>query len=80
MIEISDVWKSYGATQVLRGINLYAEEGDFIIIRGKSGAGKTTLLKIMGLLESPDKGEVKFLGKTTSMLSDDEKSKIRFMQ
>ncbi|MEM2913451.1 MAG: ABC transporter ATP-binding protein [Candidatus Bathyarchaeia archaeon] len=77
MIEISDVWKSYGATQVLRGINLSAEEGDFIVIRGKSGAGKTTLLKIMGLLEPPDKGEVKIFGKATSMLSDDEKSKIR---
>lgn len=77
MIEISNVWKSYGATQVLRGINLCAEEGDFIVIRGKSGAGKTTLLKIMGLLEPPDKGEVKIFGKTTNMLSDDEKSKMR---
>ncbi|MBS7635117.1 ATP-binding cassette domain-containing protein [Candidatus Bathyarchaeota archaeon] len=67
LIEISDVWMSYGATQVLRGINLSAEEGDFIVIRGKSGAGKTTLLKIMGLLEPPDKGEVKIFGKATRM-------------
>ena len=77
MMEISNVWKSYGATYVLKGINLLAEKGDFIVIRGKSGVGKTTLLKIMGLLESPDRGEVKILGKTTSMLSDEEKSRMR---
>ena len=77
MMEISNVWKSYGATYVLKGINLLAEKGDFIVIRGKSGVGKTTLLKIMGLLESPDRGEVKILGKKTSMLSDEEKSRMR---
>jgi putative ABC transport system ATP-binding protein len=77
LIELSDVWKSYGATEVLKNVNLEVKEGDFISIRGKSGAGKTTLLKIVGLLEAPDKGEVKLFGKTVKGLSDDQKSNLR---
>ena len=77
MIELLAVWKGYGATQVLRDVNLLVKEGEFISIRGKSGAGKTTLLKIMGLLEEPDKGEIKLFGRTANGLSDDEKSELR---
>ena len=77
MIELTNVWKSYGAIQVLKDVNLNVREGEFISIRGKSGVGKTTLLKVIGLLEAPDKGEVKLLGRTTNCLSDDEKSELR---
>ena len=62
---------------VLRGINLTVEEGEFISIRGKSGAGKTTLLRIMGLLETPDKGEVRLFGRTVNQLKDHERSSLR---
>jgi putative ABC transport system ATP-binding protein len=62
---------------VLRSVNLNVEEGDFISIRGRSGVGKTTLLKLIGLLESPDSGEVKFLGRIANKLSDCEKSELR---
>jgi len=64
-------------TVVLRGINLTVEEGEFISIRGKSGAGKTTLLRIMGLLETPDKGEVRLFGRTVNQLKDHERSSLR---
>jgi putative ABC transport system ATP-binding protein len=77
LIELIDVWKSYGVNQVLRSVNLNVEEGDFISIRGRSGVGKTTLLKLIGLLESPDSGEVKFLGRIANKLSDGEKSELR---
>jgi len=77
LIELVDVWKSYGLSQVLKGVNLCVREGDFISIRGRSGAGKTTLLKIVGLLEEPDRGEVRVFGRVANMLSDDEKSKLR---
>ena len=77
MIELLNISKRYGATQVLKGVNLMVKEGEFVSIRGKSGVGKTTLLKIMGLLETPDKGEVKLFGKTASGLSYDEKSELR---
>lgn len=77
MIELSGVWKSYGAAEVLRGVDLEVEEGEFVSIRGKSGVGKTTLLKILGLLEAPDRGEVKLFGRGVHGLSDDEKSELR---
>jgi putative ABC transport system ATP-binding protein len=77
LIDLLNVSKSYGSTQVLRNLSLSVKEGEFISIRGKSGAGKTTLLKIMGLLEDPDKGEVKLFGRAVNGLSDDEKSELR---
>jgi putative ABC transport system ATP-binding protein len=77
LIELSGVWKSYGAAEVLRGVDLEVEEGEFVSIRGKSGVGKTTLLKILGLLEAPDRGEVKLFGRGVHGLSDDEKSELR---
>ena len=77
MIELSNVCKRYGVTEVLRSINLTVEEGEFIAVRGKSGVGKTTLLKIMGLLEPPDKGEVRLFGEIVNGLGDEERSKIR---
>jgi putative ABC transport system ATP-binding protein len=77
LIELSKVSKRYGATEVLRDVSLSVKEGEFISIRGKSGVGKTTLLKIMGLLETPDRGEVRFFGRAVNGLSDDEKSELR---
>lgn len=77
MIELINVRKRYGVSEVLKGLNLAVDEGEFISIRGKSGVGKTTLLKIMGLLEPPDEGEVRLLGKSVHGLSDDERSSIR---
>jgi putative ABC transport system ATP-binding protein len=77
LIELSSICKRYGTIEVLKNINLTVKEGDFISIRGKSGVGKTTLLKIIGLLETPDKGEVKLLGRNVNGLSDDEKSELR---
>lgn len=77
VIELHNIWKNYSGLEILRGINLNVGEGEFISIRGKSGVGKTTLLKIIGLLESPDHGEVKILGKAANKLSDHEKSKLR---
>lgn len=77
MIELSNVWKKYGATEILRDLNLRVKEGEFVSIRGKSGTGKTTLLKIIGLLEPSDEGKVRLFGKTVNGLSDDEKSNVR---
>ena len=77
MIELRKVSKAYGSTHVLRDLNLTVREGEFVSIRGKSGVGKTTLLKIVGLLETPDKGEVKLFGRAVNGLSDDEKSELR---
>jgi lipoprotein-releasing system ATP-binding protein len=47
------------AVPVLRGVNLSASEGEFLSIVGQSGSGKSTLLHLMGLLDSPDVGEIR---------------------
>jgi len=59
MIEIRNLYKSFGSNQVLRGINLDIDTGETLVIIGRSGCGKSVLIKhIVGLL-SPDKGFVK---------------------
>jgi putative ABC transport system ATP-binding protein len=77
MIELTNIWKTYGATEVLKGINLTIKEGEFTTIRGKSGAGKSSLLKIIGFIEPPTQGEVKLFQKTIQGLSDSETSNLR---
>ena len=63
LVELIDVHKSYGLTEVLKGVNLTIEPGEFVSIRGKSGVGKTNLFKIVGLLETANKGTVNIFGK-----------------
>jgi len=79
-IELINVHKSFGANEVLKGVDLTVKQGDFVSIRGKSGVGKTSLLKIIGLLETPSKGTVKILGKDISKLNDDQKTELRLKQ
>jgi lipoprotein-releasing system ATP-binding protein len=62
---------------VLQGINLEVEEGDFITISGPSGSGKSTLLHILGGLLHPDKGDVILQSKSLYAYSDQELAKIR---
>ena len=58
MIKVSNIRKSFGDLEVLRGVSLEVKEGEIVSIVGASGAGKTTLLQIMGTLLSADSGEV----------------------
>lgn len=62
MIEIKDLKKSFGELQVLRGVNLSIEKGETISIVGPSGAGKTTLLQLIGTLDKPDSGSIRYNG------------------
>ncbi|MGG0655375.1 amino acid ABC transporter ATP-binding protein [Rummeliibacillus pycnus] len=62
MIEIKNLHKQFGQTEVLKGIDLKIEEGNTVCIIGPSGSGKTTLLRCLNLLEAPTKGTIK-LGK-----------------
>ncbi len=58
MIKLEGITKSFGALQVLKGIDLEINKGELVSIVGPSGAGKTTLLQIMGTLDEPDAGTV----------------------
>jgi len=60
MIELNNINKSFGNLQVLKDINLQIGKGEIVSIVGPSGAGKTTLLQIMGTLDKPDSGSVKY--------------------
>ncbi len=76
-IKLVNIKKSYGKTHVLQGLDLTIEDGEFVVVRGKSGVGKSSLLKILGLLDFPDHGKVILFEKDINGLSDDERSKIR---
>lgn len=55
-----------GKIEILRGVNLAVNAGECVSIRGESGAGKTTLLQILGGLEKPDAGELRWNGETVT--------------
>ncbi|MFA6571401.1 MAG: ATP-binding cassette domain-containing protein [Bacteroidota bacterium] len=77
MIQISDLYKSFGQKQVLNGVNLTVADNDTMCIIGKSGCGKSVLIKhIVGLL-SPDKGTVTVDGMNLDNLDWKELFKIR---
>lgn len=63
--------------EVLSGIDLQVNGGEFIAITGPSGSGKSTLLYVLGALDRPSRGEVLLQGKSTSGMADPELSKIR---
>lgn len=62
MINARNICKSFGRLQVLKGIDLEINDGEFVSIIGASGAGKTTLLQIIGTLDSPDSGSLEVDG------------------
>ncbi|MGI8840148.1 MAG: ABC transporter ATP-binding protein [Caulobacteraceae bacterium] len=58
-VQLSRVRKAFGATTVLRDIDLIVEDGEFVVFVGPSGCGKSTLLRIIAGLENPSAGEVR---------------------
>ncbi len=77
MIEIKDIYKSFGDNEVLSGISGKFEEGVTNLIIGGSGSGKTTLLKCMIGLHAPDKGSVLYDGREFTKMTFEERIEIR---
>lgn len=77
MIIAYDIHKSYGALEVLKGVDLNVAKGEVVSIVGPSGAGKTTLLQIIGTLSRPDSGEVIIGDRSLKELNDRDLSKFR---
>ncbi|WP_298221819.1 ABC transporter ATP-binding protein [Acidocella sp.] len=65
---VEDIYKSFGAVEVLKGVSLSARDHDVIAILGSSGSGKSTFLRCINMLEMPDKGSVSIKGETIELL------------
>jgi len=81
LLSARSISKSYrlGAALVpaIRDVSLDVRPGEFVAIRGPSGSGKTTLLNLLGLLDTPDAGEVRVDGQAAADLSENAKSDLR---
>jgi macrolide transport system ATP-binding/permease protein len=81
LIELSGVTKVYRngelAVEVLHGIDLRIDEGEFVAIMGASGSGKSTLMNILGCLDRPSSGTYRFLGRDVSQLDSNALAKLR---
>lgn len=78
VLQVKNIEKSFGKTEVLKGISFSLEKGEVLAIIGSSGSGKTTLLRCLNFLETPDKGTISvggkllFDGQDTKTLNDEE--------
>ncbi len=77
MIVADKITKSFGDLQVLKGINMQVGKGEIVSIVGASGAGKTTFLQILGTLDRPDSGLVKFDGVDVNSMKEKQLSRFR---
>ena len=66
LLEIKNIRKNFGDTQVLKGVSFSLEQGQVVAIIGSSGSGKTTLLRCLNFLETPDSGDILVDGKLLS--------------
>jgi len=80
-IEARGLRKSYGtgptAVEVLRGVDLSLNPGEFAAILGPSGSGKSTLLNALGLMDRPDAGALKLGGEDAVALDEDGRARVR---
>lgn len=77
MIQLKDIRKNIGQTQILKGINLRIQKGEFVAIIGQSGSGKTSLLNIIGTLDEPSSGSYIFENYEVTKMNAAEKSQLR---
>lgn len=77
VLEIVDLWKSFGANEVLRGVSLTVHDGETLVVLGPSGCGKSVLLKhIIGLLR-PDRGSILVEGQDITRMTFNELNEVR---
>ena len=74
ILEIKNIHKSFGNTEVLKGIDLTLEKGNVLVIIGSSGSGKTTLLRCLNFLEIPDKGSISVNGQV--LINSEDKNTL----
>ena len=72
VLQVNNIKKGFGSTDVLKGVSFSLEQGQVLSIIGSSGSGKTTLLRCLNFLETPDGGEILVNGKLLTAGNDDE--------
>jgi polar amino acid transport system ATP-binding protein len=77
LLNAAGIWKRFGETDVLRGVDLCVREGDCLVMLGPSGSGKSTLLRCLNLLEPVSSGSILFQGQEISGLSRGHASSVR---
>lgn len=81
MLQATDLQKTHRTTEIetvaLDRVNLDIQPGEFVSIMGPSGCGKSTLLNLLGLLDRPSRGQLSFLGRDVSALSERERARLR---
>ena len=77
VIDIRDLYKSFGDLHVLRGVNLRVDKGENVVVLGRSGTGKSVLIKIIAGLLKQDTGVCNVLGREVSELNQKELTDIR---
>lgn len=77
MIKIENLTKKFGELEVLKGVSLTVNKGEVISIVGPSGAGKTTLLQLIGTLDKPTSGTIRFNGEDTGKMGSNKLATFR---
>ncbi|HLF53048.1 ABC transporter ATP-binding protein [Flavobacterium sp.] len=77
IIEITDLRKSFGDNHVLDGFNMYLNEGENLVVMGKSGSGKSVMIKCLIGLEAPDSGTIIVMGKNINELKHEDLDELR---
>jgi phospholipid/cholesterol/gamma-HCH transport system ATP-binding protein len=77
IVVLEDVKKSYGASEVLKGISMTAQRGETTVIIGGSGAGKTTLLRLIIGLERPTSGHIFIDGEDIANMNENDRNRVR---
>lgn len=77
IIEIKDLNKSFGNNHVLVGFHLYLNEGENLVVMGKSGSGKSVMIKCLIGLEQPDSGEIVIMDKNMNAINSEDLDEIR---
>ena len=77
IVAITNLYKSFGDNEVLKGINITVQNGENLVILGRSGSGKSVTIKCLVGLVKADKGEIKIFDEEITTLNNDELNEIR---